>query len=92
MTRGGRERKEGGGGEKGREKVGGERGRGKYTYISDFKLHKIAILVMLMASLETIHVHLVPGVPHAMCNHNWLIAVQYESTEVQTLGVICIQL
>ena len=71
-------------GEKGREKVGGERGRGKYTCISDFKLTQDCNSsdVKLMPSLETIHVYLVPGVPHAMCNHNWLIAVQYNEDNV----------
>ena len=42
-----------------------------------------------MPSLESIHiiylsvcVHLVPGGPHAICNHNWLIAVQYNEDNV----------
>ena len=59
-----------------------------------FALHEIACLVMLLSSLETIAiyiyiyiyifkcVHLVPGGPHAMCNHNWLIAVQHNEDNV----------
>ena len=40
----------------------------------------------LLVGIDSLFIHIYtnldPGVPHAMCNHNWLIAVQYNEDNV----------